>query len=212
VVKPFCIVEWYGLSKWQLSQYQNVHVSDAWRLAVLYKFGGTYLDNDIVTLRPTTCLKNFISIQSDDGIPNHAFSTFDRGYTWLKELMGRFTREYNHQQWDYNGPQLLNRDIVGKRSIGNLPRDLTIGPKEAFYRIHWNDAPKLFKPSEELARGLAEKEQIWNDLHSEETYGVHLWNAASKSMRINQRSVLASVFQLHCPTTFAKMQRLYNWV
>ena len=43
------------------SSWSYVHLSDALRHIILYKYGGFYLDSDIITFRPLHCLRNAMS-------------------------------------------------------------------------------------------------------------------------------------------------------
>lgn len=48
-------------SHFDRSEWSYVHLSDALRLILLEKYGGFYLDSDIVTFRPLHCLRNAAS-------------------------------------------------------------------------------------------------------------------------------------------------------
>lgn len=53
----------------QISLFQNL--SNLIRLAVLYKYGGVYLDIDVVVLKPLSLLRNFIGAQCMDAGNKH---------------------------------------------------------------------------------------------------------------------------------------------
>ncbi|KAK7071290.1 hypothetical protein SK128_001184, partial [Halocaridina rubra] len=60
----------------------EIFMSDAVRLAILWKFGGTYIDMDAITLRPLPSAKNFAGRLSVDQI-NLAIASFSKQHTLL---------------------------------------------------------------------------------------------------------------------------------
>uniref|UniRef100_A0A0A9D5G9 Alpha 1,4-glycosyltransferase domain-containing protein n=1 Tax=Arundo donax TaxID=35708 RepID=A0A0A9D5G9_ARUDO len=46
--------------EWRQTKYYPLHYSELVRLAALYKYGGIYLDSDIIVLKPLTLLRNSI--------------------------------------------------------------------------------------------------------------------------------------------------------
>ncbi|KAK4296514.1 hypothetical protein Pmani_030990, partial [Petrolisthes manimaculis] len=56
--------DWYGRRAWQDSYWPQSHFNDALRWLLLWKYGGVYLDLDVVVLRPLTRLTNMAARES----------------------------------------------------------------------------------------------------------------------------------------------------
>uniref|UniRef100_A0A0A9DHA8 Alpha 1,4-glycosyltransferase domain-containing protein n=1 Tax=Arundo donax TaxID=35708 RepID=A0A0A9DHA8_ARUDO len=61
---------WY---EWQQTKYYPLHYSELVRLAALYKYGGIYLDSDVIVLKSLTSLRNSIGAAKHD-YRNSSFS------------------------------------------------------------------------------------------------------------------------------------------
>ncbi|KAK9124467.1 hypothetical protein Sjap_014069 [Stephania japonica] len=93
------------------------NLSNLLRLAVLYKYGGIYLDTDFIVLKKLTDLRNTIGAQSVDPISgkwnrvNNAILIFDKKHPILKEFIERFSVNFDGNRWGFNGPHMLTTVI-----------------------------------------------------------------------------------------------------
>ncbi|KAK3014771.1 hypothetical protein RJ639_009169, partial [Escallonia herrerae] len=55
---------WY---EWKKTKFYSTHYSELVRLAALYKYGGIYLDSDIVVLKPLLSLNNTVGVDNELG-------------------------------------------------------------------------------------------------------------------------------------------------
>nr|KYP39850.1 Uncharacterized protein At4g19900 family [Cajanus cajan] len=182
----------------EISLFQNL--SNLMRLAVLYKYGGVYLDTDFIVLKPLTGLRNSIGAQSMDlgnkhwTRLNNAVLIFDLNHPLLLRFINEFVLTFDGNKWGHNGPYLVSRVVerLGKRPGVNF----TILPPKAFYPADWKKIGGLFRKPK--ARG----ESKWVEAKllqlSSETYGVHLWNKESKRLEIEEGSVIARLVSDHC--------------
>ena len=71
------------------SYYPVHHRSDAVRVAILWKYGGIYLDLDCMVFRPLHCLENTVGVnpQSDKEWVENGVMIFDAGHPFLHFLM-----------------------------------------------------------------------------------------------------------------------------
>ncbi|TKY65867.1 Galactosyltransferase protein [Spatholobus suberectus] len=131
----------------EVSLFQNL--SNLMRLAVLYKYGGVYLDTDFVVLKPLTGLRNSIGAQSMDlgnkqwTRLNNAVLIFDMNHPLLLRFINEFVLTFNGNRWGHNGPYLVSRVVerLGKRPGFNF----TILPPMAFYPADWIKIGGLFR-------------------------------------------------------------------
>lgn len=134
------------------------HVSDAIRLAVLYRHGGTYLDFDMLVLRSLYGFRNALGQEHPtDGYQlNFAAAVFDRGHPFLWALMMRFRQAYKKDCWVCVGPSLVSRVGAQWEALGlavrepaplpSRPRALMVPwhrvhiyPPATFYPIFYSD-------------------------------------------------------------------------
>ncbi|KAF6117112.1 alpha 1,4-galactosyltransferase (P blood group) [Phyllostomus discolor] len=198
------LAAWYVAARRRWEPYLLPVLSDACRLALLWKFGGIYLDTDFIVLRSLRNLTNTLGTQSRY-VLNGAFLAFERRHEFLALCMRDFVAHYNSWIWGHQGPQLLTRVFKRWCSIRSLGesracRGVTALPSEAFYPIPWQSWRKYFEDvgPEELPRLLRG------------TYAVHVWNKKSQGTRLEatSRALLAQLHARYCPTTH-KAMRMY---
>ncbi|KAK7256889.1 hypothetical protein RIF29_30446 [Crotalaria pallida] len=171
------------------------------RLAMLYKYGGVYMDTDIIVVKNFSGLRNAIGAQSVDPVTkqwdiiNNAVMVYDINHPIVMDFIKEFASTFDGNRWGYNGPFLVTRVI---KRVGNKPGyNLTISPPEAFYPVDWLQIGRLFKKpgSEAEIRWVESK---LNELCEGQTYAVHLWNKRSRKLDIEEGSVMAKLVSNHC--------------
>lgn len=196
------LAAWYAAVQRRWEPYLLPVLSDASRLALMWKFGGIYLDTDFIVLKDLRNLNNALGIQSRY-VLNGAFLAFERRHPFIALCMRDFVAHYNGWIWGHQGPQLLTRVFKKWCSIRSLGesracRGVTTLPPEAFYPIPWQNWKKYFEDvsPEELPRLL------------NATYAVHVWNKKSQGTRFKatSRALLAQLHARYCPTTHEAMK------
>ncbi|KAB5519984.1 hypothetical protein DKX38_024303 [Salix brachista] len=175
------------------------NLSNLIRLAVLYKYGGIYLDTDFVVLKSFADLRNAIGAQSIDVSRswtrlNNAVLVFDMNHPLLLKFIEEFAATFDGNKWGHNGPYLVSR-IVQK--VAERPGyNFTILPPMAFYPVSWNRIGGFFRKPENKV------ESRWVNAKllqlSGETYGIHLWNKQSSKFSIEEGSVMGRLISDHC--------------
>ncbi|CAH1408175.1 unnamed protein product [Nezara viridula] len=164
------------------SAYPVEHTSDLVRLAILYKYGGTYLDTDIISIRPLDGLgQNYIGAQENtvlaNGIMN--FSPTDVGHQFIEETLSTLKFSYEGSAWSANGPELITNQLrkfckLDEKEtfdkMGKLDCGLTVHPPNTFYPIPYWEWEEFF---DETAWPRI-KDQLNN------TYILHFWNKLTK--------------------------------
>lgn len=177
------------------------NLSNLMRLAVLYKYGGVYLDTDFVVLRPLTGLRNSIGAQSIDVLSknwtrlNNAVLIFDMKHPLLFEFLEEFASTFNGNKWGYNGPYLVSRVVqrVGTTTPGF---NFTVLPPMAFYPVDWTKIAGLFRKPENEAQSKWVKAKLLQ--LSGDAYGIHLWNRQSSRLSIEEGSIMGRLISDHC--------------
>ncbi|MBA0627762.1 hypothetical protein Godav_022571, partial [Gossypium davidsonii] len=164
------------------------NLSNLLRLVLLYKYGGVYIDTDVIVLKSFNNLSNVIGAQSMNietktwSRLNNAVLVFDKHHPLLYKFIQEFALTFDGNKWGHNGPYLVSR-VVGR--VTNRPGfNFTVLPPPAFYPVDWSRIRSLFRgpnnriQSDWLRRKL---EQI-----RRQSYAVHLWNRQSKDVRVEE--------------------------
>ncbi|XVF55115.1 hypothetical protein PTKIN_Ptkin06aG0010300 [Pterospermum kingtungense] len=178
----------------------SYNLSNLIRLAILYKYGGVYLDVDFIILKDFTGLRNAIGAQSRHKSTrkwtriNGALMIFDQDHPLLHDFLEEFAISFDGSKWGHNGPYLVSRVI--ERVETEPGYDLTILPPKTFYPMDWISIARLFKKPE------TETESKWvEDMLVElnrSTYAVHLWNHRTKELTVQEGSVVERLISSYC--------------
>ncbi|XP_027908231.1 lactosylceramide 4-alpha-galactosyltransferase-like [Vigna unguiculata] len=183
----------------EISLSQNL--SNLIRLAVLYKYGGIYIDTDFIIMKPLKGLSNSIGAQSTSLDSKHwtrlnnAVLIFDMRHPLLHRFISEFALTFDGNKWGHNGPYLVSRVI--KRLRKRRDFNLTILPPKAFYPVDWNKITGFFtKPKTQSESRWVEAKLL--QLSGKKTYGIHLWNKRSSRLTIEEGSVIDRLVSNYC--------------
>lgn len=142
--------------------YYYSHITDYIRFAILFCFGGVYLDTDIILLKNPYGFYN-VGMESE-GITNGAFLSFEAEDNFLRACLDTFVAAYDATCWGCVGPALISAVLnQTKLSLPSVP--VKVARVEAFYKYHWSEAEKM--------KLEAVSDEEFENSH---IYGYHLWN------------------------------------
>ncbi|KAC9975348.1 hypothetical protein E3N88_37171 [Mikania micrantha] len=176
------------------------NLSNLIRLCLLYKFGGVYLDTDVLVLKNFSKLKNSIGAQTIDldskkwSRLNNAVMVFDKMHPLVYKFIEEFSLTFDGNKWGHNGPYLVSR--VVSRLQDRPGYNFTILPPIAFYPVNWNRVRNLFRgaKNEADAKWLRGKfKQIGS-----QSYAVHLWNKQSRKLHVEKGSIVGKILSNRC--------------
>lgn len=176
------------------------NLSNLLRLGLLYRFGGIYLDTDIVVLKSFGDLRNMIGAQTIDHETgkwsrlNNAVLIFDEGHPLLFKFIQEFALTFDGNKWGHNGPYLVSR--VVSRVNGRPGYNFTVMPPIAFYPVDWSKIGGLFQGPNGLSHSkwlLAKLRQIRS-----QSFTVHLWNKQSKGFKVEKGSIIQHIMISSC--------------
>lgn len=196
------------------SDYAFQHLSDALRVALLYKHGGIYLDLDVVVLRSLRCLRNTAGhtfILGESSIEN-GFMAFDRGHKLLKFFMRWMQRSYKPNERSVIGPNGLSRAF---QMLCNHPSkvisdsvydfkchdgvEIRLHNKTAFHPITYFEQNRFYEAN-------FDEEEL--DTFSQ-SYSVHVYGSGHGA-HVPQTSLFAFMANQFCPSTYQfHLQGLY---
>ncbi|XAR50851.1 hypothetical protein NMG60_11005302 [Bertholletia excelsa] len=175
------------------------NLSNLIRLAVLYKYGGVYLDTDFIVLKNLSGLRNSIGAQSMDAFGNwtrlnNAVLVFDKNHSLLHKFMEEFVSTFDGNKWGHNGPYMVSR--VVKRMASELGANLTVLRLSAFYPVNWIQIGEFFAGPVDPSKVKWVEEKLVE--LGKESYGVHLWNKQSRGLRIEEGSIIGRLISDNC--------------
>ncbi|XP_042519850.1 uncharacterized protein At4g19900-like [Macadamia integrifolia] len=184
------------------------NLSNLLRLAVLYKFGGVYIDTDVIILQSFSNLRNVIGAQTLDLVTgnwsrlNNAVLIFDRNHPLLFKFIEEFALTFDGSKWGHNGPYLVSR--VVSRVTGRPGFNFTVLPPPAFYPVEWSRVQNLFRnPGDEVY-----SKWVFAKLRyiRRQSMAVHLWNKHSRKLKVEEGSIIGHILLdccIFCNTTMS---------
>lgn len=126
------------------------NLSNIMRLVALYKYGGIYLDTDMIVLKSFSNLRNTVGAQSMNLVNgkwtrlNNAVLVFDRNHTVVLKFIREFDRTFDGNKWGYNGPYLVSR-VVKKLKNSEESHAVSVLSDSAFYPYNWMRIRSIFR-------------------------------------------------------------------
>ncbi|XP_078273588.1 lactosylceramide 4-alpha-galactosyltransferase-like [Rhinoraja longicauda] len=194
---------WYSkLNPWW-QPYLIPTIADATRLALMWKYGGIYLDTDIIVLKNLLNLSNSIG-REQRYLVNTAFLAFNQHHDFIGRCLADFVAHFNGWIWGHQGPQLVTRVLKKWCRVNSVTKiqqckGVTMLSPEAFYPVRWQDWKKYFEMVSESEAG----ELLKN------SYAVHVWNKKSHGTRFQKGSkvMIDQLSSVYCPVSYNMM----NW-
>ena len=184
---------WYEQKRvWSKHGFTIQNLSNALRLALLYKFGGAYFDLDIISVKPLppSIWKRSAGLEREvPGSPemmrlNGAVILMDKQAPFLKEAMKDYVRNFKNWLWGNQGPDLMTR-------VWNRTHLIDAMPVPMFYPIVWGSPTMMSYFNQPEWDGAKE-------VLSEITVAIHLWNRKTSKKRWHNESFMTHVLQRVC--------------
>ncbi|KAJ8545197.1 hypothetical protein K7X08_017780 [Anisodus acutangulus] len=195
---------WY---EWKQTKHYPVHYSELVRLAALYKYGGIYLDSDIIVLNSLSSLKNTVAFEDDPRGKNlnGAVMAFRKHSPFVMECLKEFYASYDDTQLRWNGADLLTR-VASNFSVNDDPSgrkmEINFQPSSVFFPIGHNNITRYFSaPAMETEK--AEQDMLFNTI-LQEAVTFHFWNGLTSAMVPEPGSLAHRIINyncLHCSDT-----------
>ncbi|XP_069755461.1 alpha-1,4-N-acetylglucosaminyltransferase-like isoform X1 [Narcine bancroftii] len=170
---------WYLKVNPEKEKYWIRVFSDACRLALIWKYGGTYLDTDIISLRPLP-IANFLCPESRRSVSNGALGLLSLHHPFMWNCMLDFVANYIGDIWGQQGPRLITRMVKKWCRIENLGifsgkecNGISLWTTNRFYPIPHPNWMRYNAPwkKEDIERTFSD------------TYGAHVWNSKNSGKR-----------------------------
>eukprot|EP01111_Echinosteliopsis_oligospora_P007833 TRINITY_DN2315_c0_g2_i11.p1 TRINITY_DN2315_c0_g2~~TRINITY_DN2315_c0_g2_i11.p1 ORF type:complete len:335 (-),score=80.15 TRINITY_DN2315_c0_g2_i11:10-1014(-) len=165
------------------------HVADVVRLNVLRKYGGIYMDTDIIPIRSFDEFleKDMVMGQENPGALCNAFIMSKCDSPFLERWYQEY-RTFNDSEWN-------NHSVIKPAQLSSIfPHEITIIPKEQIYSPDYGQRNQIFESCFDVTNN----------------YAIHLWASGSTQWT----SVLSVKDIMEKDTTFNKLARPYvsKWI
>ncbi|KAM4821390.1 alpha-1,4-N-acetylglucosaminyltransferase [Thomomys bottae] len=193
------LLPWYTRINTQKERFWLHVSSDASRLAIIWKYGGIYMDTDIISLRPIP-EENFLAAQGPRSSSNGVFG-FQPHHPFLWDCMENFVEHYNSHIWGNQGPLLMTRMLRVRCPLGDFQEladlrclNLSFLHPQRFYPIPFREWRRYY--------------QVWDppDPSFQASYALHLWNFMNrqerKTVRLGSNTLVERLYRQHCPRTY----------
>ncbi|KAH8331234.1 hypothetical protein KR067_013075, partial [Drosophila pandora] len=188
------------------SKYLFSHLSDFLRFLTLYRFGGVYLDMDVVVLQTLDRLPPNCVGAEDSGSINSAvikIAATSTGHNIAKLFLYDLRDNFNGSLWGNNGPGVVTRVSQKLCKTHEIPRiylryarcsGIRVFSPSAFYAVHWSKWQDFFD-SDKLEKTMVAME------HS---YVAHVWNHMSKNwiLTATSKNAYRKITEKNCPRIY----------
>ncbi|KAG8269838.1 hypothetical protein J6590_089916 [Homalodisca vitripennis] len=197
--------ELYDKKQLETSYYPIEHTSDALRFTLLWRFGGTYCDLDVVTIKSLHGLgSNWAGMQDvrtiASGVLN--FEPTGPGHEMVQRALQHMNRHFNGAGWSNNGPMLITRTALQEckvpsvtKAVAECKGNFTVHPNYIFYPVYYSRAFDLF--DDHLGKEIVRSAKLW-------AYSVHIWNKLShdKKCRVGSTQAYSLLAEEFCPRVY----------
>ena len=189
----------------QLSEFVVSHTSDALRYLILWKYGGTYLDADvIVKKRLDSFPMNYACDELTDSVNGAVLNLVGNvGRKVARMFLKDLIKNYDRNVWVSSGPELITRNLGKLCGTNDTSEMILKGECQGFHVLHsnvcypepWDAWQRLF--NETVADEVLKK--------SRKSMTVHFWNnlSSSKMLKKNSKAAYIRLAEKHCPKVFA---------
>ncbi|XP_075231072.1 lactosylceramide 4-alpha-galactosyltransferase-like [Lycorma delicatula] len=196
--------DWYKSGQLLTSDWPRSHASDLLRYLTLWKFGGIYLDLDVVVVKSLKGLTNFAGAESDSDVAAGvlSFSHNGTGHDLATVCVNELKDNFRGYDWGYNGPGVITRMLKKSCKVRNVKdmkpercKGFHVYPPSWFYPIPWSEWRLYFNTNN--------TETVMDKL--DRSYVIHVWNKFSRNTNVNVGSnqPYGLIAAKYCPKIYA---------
>jgi lactosylceramide 4-alpha-galactosyltransferase len=175
----------------------------------LWKYSGTYLDLDIVMLKPLDTLQpNYAGAESNNFVAAGIINLEnDSGHEIADLCVKDLLKNFDGNDWGNNGPGVITRvlqqicntkNVMKMISTPNQCKNFKVLPIESCYAIRWPEHIKFFK--EEFLNETMER--------LNESIIAHVWNkhSAATPLKMDANVAYIQLAKKFCPKVAAESE------
>ncbi|XP_057653316.1 lactosylceramide 4-alpha-galactosyltransferase [Diorhabda carinulata] len=210
-VKGTPVEELYTSGKIDNSYYAQSHASDVLRYLTLWKYGGIYLDLDVIVVKSLEDVPpNYAGIESNKNVAAGvlSFDATGEGHKLAERCVNDLKDNFNGRDWGNNGPGVITRLLksvcnveLAKDMINKYCGGFTAYPSNVFYPVPWQKWKIYFdENSTEAVVNLAK-----------DSIAIHVWNKHSELTRLPLSSDAPYIHfaRKYCPRVIAAIDEYF---
>ncbi|XP_077147407.1 alpha-1,4-N-acetylglucosaminyltransferase-like [Ranitomeya variabilis] len=191
------LLPWYKKVNPHREVYWTHVKSDACRFALMWKYGGIYMDTDVISIRPIP-EDNFLAAETFSTTSSSVFG-LSSYHTLTWEFMENFVQNYRGSKWGHQGPGVFTR--VVKKHCG-VPKFIYIDHTKCANVSYFH--PERFYPI--LYPSWKRYFEVWSKLPTfKNSFALHLWNYMNdekETMVPRTNTLVERLYQQYCPSTY----------
>ncbi|KAG7959297.1 hypothetical protein I3843_10G062700 [Carya illinoinensis] len=171
--------------EWRKTRFYSTHYSELVRLAALYKYGGIYLDSDIIVLKPLSMLNNSVGMEDHfaGSSLNGAVMAFRKQSPFIMECLREFYMTYDDTRLRWNGADLLTRvtrKFLGQENVSTKWLELNVQDSFIFFPISSQNIIRYFA-TPETETEKAQQDALFKKIMNE-SLTFHFWNSLTSAL------------------------------
>ncbi|KAE7995958.1 hypothetical protein FH972_000710 [Carpinus fangiana] len=190
--------------EWRNTKFYPTHYSELVRLAALYKYGGIYLDSDIIVLKPLSLLNNSVGMEDrlTESSLNGAVMAFRKLSPFIMECLNEFYMTYDDTRLRWNGADLLTRVARRFSSQENTSRQLELNVQASyiFFPLSSQNIRRYFTTPATEAEKAQQDALFRTILNASLTF--HLWNSLTSALIPDPDSLVTRLIDHPCIRCF----------
>ncbi|KAL6992064.1 lactosylceramide 4-alpha-galactosyltransferase [Sarracenia purpurea var. burkii] len=172
---------------------------------VSFRYGGLYLDCDIIVLKPLSSLNNTVGLEDRlaGSSQNGAVMLFRKHSPFILDCLTEFYSTYDDTRLLWNGAALLTRvarNFLRDNNTYDNPMELKVQPSFIFFPISRNKITRYFyAPVSKTER--AQEDELFKKMLNE-SFTFHFWNSLTSALVPESESLAARLINHHCIRCF----------
>lgn len=191
--------------QWRKTKFYPTHYSELVRLAALYKYGGIYLDSDVIVLNSLSSLNNTVGLENPraGSSLNGAVMAFRKHSPFITKCLNEFYMTYDDNRLRWNGADLLTRvarNFLSKENKSIDQKELKVQPSYIFFPISSQNITSYFTtPANENEK--AHQDALFEKILSE-SLTFHFWNSLTSTLTPEPGSLVSRLIDHSCIRCF----------
>ncbi|XP_050298941.1 lactosylceramide 4-alpha-galactosyltransferase-like [Anthonomus grandis grandis] len=194
------------------SRFAQSHTSDVLRFLTLWKYGGIYLDLDVIVTKPLEGLgTDFSGIESNTSVAAGilSFNYTGIGHEYATDCLEDLKYNFKGSDWGWNGPGTVTRLLKRLCNVNKVPemrnrtcKGFKIYPPSEFYSIPWWNWKWFFDPLQMDAINHA----------TANSHIIHVWNKFSTTVKIPINSLGVPYLEFakkYCPSIIKQCDQYF---
>lgn len=204
--------EWFKSEILFESHFVTAHISDFLRLMTLWRWGGIYMDLDVIVKGSFEDIPlNFAGAESQTLVANGVMSYESSGFGhYIVDLiLKRFVGDFRGNLWAYNGPSRITGVLMEDICKTNDTRYMTyekchgfqVFPTNTFYAIHYSKWTYFFEE-----KYLNESMKM-----TENSLLIHVWNKMSSEtkFKVGTQAAYGVYAEKLCPKVYSSTKEYF---